>query len=86
MGEDQRAVFLRAFQQGKYWTIKIQIDTYDGEGTADDTQLVRTSLQMPLTDDPVDQAWVVLINGLHLLEAKGAAGRISGADWPALPI
>ena len=85
-GKDNEAVYLRAFQNGGYWTIKIGGDRYDSEGTADEVLTLREVSQAPRSDDAVDQAWVVLVTALHILEKHGAMGRISGADWPALPI
>lgn len=83
---DKRSVYLRAFEHNGYWTIKIAVDGYDDEGTTDEILTLRTNQKIARTDDAVDQAWLVLVLGLHFLESQGAAGRIRGADWPALPI
>lgn len=79
-----RSVYLRAFEHGAYWTIKIAVDEQDDSGTTSEPLTLRESTRAPKTDDPVDQAWVLLVTALHVLERHGAMGRISGADWPAL--
>lgn len=86
MSNRKRNLYVRAFEQDGYWTIKIAVDQYDSEGTTDEVLTLREVTKAPSTDDPVDQAWVILVTSLHILEKHGAMGRISGADWPALPL
>jgi hypothetical protein len=82
----QESLYLRAFKQNGYWTIKIALDRYDAQGTTDEVLTLRTNTKAAQTDEPLDQAWIILILAVHFLESMGAAGRVAGADWPALPI
>jgi hypothetical protein len=83
---DSRAVYIRAFQHGGYWTLKVGVDLYDSEGTADEVLTLREVSQVPSVDTAIDQAWLIAVQVAHLLEREGATGRVAGADWPALPI
>ena len=86
MGQRSRSIYLRAFEQDGYWTVKIAVDTYDSTGDTDEVLTLREVTKAPSTDDAVDQTWVILVTALHILERHGALGRIAGVDWPALPI
>jgi len=86
MANRQQSLYLRAFEQKGYWTIKIALDRYDSEGTADEVLTLREVSTAPSVDGELDQAWVLLVTALHILERHGAMGRIAGADWPPLPI
>jgi hypothetical protein len=77
-------MYLRAFEHNGYWTLKIALDQYDSEGTSDEVMTLRTNTKVASIDEPLDQAWLILVLAIHFLESKGAAGRIRGADWPAL--
>lgn len=84
MSDRKRSLYLRAYEQNGYWTIKIAVDQYDAMGTTDEVLTIREVSKTPTTDDAIDQSWVILVTALHILERHGALGRIAGADWPAL--
>ena len=82
----RRSIYLRAYEQDGYWTVKIAVDQYDSMGTTDEVLTLREVTKAPSTDDAIDQTWVILVTALHILERHGALGRIAGADWPALDL
>jgi len=86
MTNRKQSLYLRAFEQDGYWTIKIALDRYDSEGTADEVLTLREVSTAPSVTGAEDQCWVILVTALHILERHGAMGRIAGADWPPLPI
>lgn len=81
---DKKAMYLRAFQHEGYWTIKIAVEQFDSQGTADEILTLRTNAKVAEIDEPLDQAWLVLLLAVHFLESSGSVGRVRGADWPAL--
>ncbi len=78
------SVHANANQHGKDWALRVTVSKYGPEGPIGEGRTVRGHASLPHVDDELDQAWVVLVRLVHLLEAEGATGRLAGADWPAL--
>jgi hypothetical protein len=77
-GEQLRQVRLEAHEGVGGWHVAITLTAHDSEGTPGEPFVLRTHTLMPSVDDELDQAWVVLICGAHMLEDAGSVGRVSG--------
>ena len=71
-------------QHAGYWTVRVYAEKVDTKGFGEMAVNIRNSAQMAQVDSEIDQVWVALVVLLHLVEANGAVGRISHADWPPL--
>ena len=79
-----RTIHANANEHQGYWQVRITVDTVDREGLEENTITWRQPTKAPDVDGDLDQAWVLLVLMVHLLEKEGAAGRIATGDWPGL--
>lgn len=79
-----RTIHANANEHEGYWQMRISMDTVSGKGFEEQTVTWRKPAQIPDVEGDLDQAWVVLVTMVHLLEKEGAIGRIAAGDWPPL--
>jgi len=79
-----RTIHANANEHEGYWQVRITVDTVGREGFEENTVTWRKPVQVPDVETDLDQAWLLLVSMLHVLEAEGSAGRIAAADWPPL--
>lgn len=68
------------------WQISLWWYGYDNEGDSHEGDHLNTTVSIPWVETDVDQAWLVLMTGLHMLEQAGSVGS-TRTSWrsPMLP-
>ena len=56
------------------WHISVWWYGHDQEGQSHEGDHLSTTVQIPWLDTDVDQAWIVLMTALHMLEQAGSVG------------
>lgn len=79
-----RSIHANAHEHEGYWQVRVSMSTVSGEGLQEQTITWRKPTKIPDIQGDLDQAWVVLVTMVHLLEKEGAVGRIAAGDWPPL--
>jgi hypothetical protein len=60
------------------WTVGLWWYGHDDEGQAHDGGHLTTVVSIPKIDSELDQAWLVLVTALHMLEEAGSVGSLRG--------
>lgn len=69
-----RTVRLVAEELPGGWHVAVWWYGHDEEGASHEGDHLTTTVQIPWLETDVDQAWLVLMTGLHMLEAAGSVG------------
>lgn len=57
------------------WHVSVWWYGHDEEGQSHEGDHLTATVSIPWIDSDVDQAWLVLMTGLHMLEQAGSAGN-----------
>lgn len=79
VGQRSYQLHANANQHGRDWQMRVTLTTLGSDGFEGEPQTWRGHGTMPDVDGEIDQAWVILVNLCHMLEAQGSVGRISSA-------
>lgn len=72
-----RTVRLVAEELPGGWSVAVWWYGHDNEGDSHEGDHLTATVQIPWVDTDLDQAWLVLVTALHMLEAAGpTAGTI----------
>jgi hypothetical protein len=66
-----RTVRLVAEELPGGWSVAVWWYGHDEEGDSHEGDHLTATVQIPWVDTDLDQAWLVLMTGLHMLEAAG---------------
>jgi len=77
VGQRNYQLHANANQHGRDWQLRVTLTTIGADGMEGEPFTWRGHSTMPDVDGEIDQAWVILCNMIHMLEAQGSCGRIS---------
>nr|CRY93642.1 hypothetical protein [uncultured prokaryote] len=58
------------------WSVAVWWYGHDEEGDSHEGDHLTATVSIPYLETDVDQAWLVLMTGLHMLEQAGSVGNV----------
>lgn len=77
-GTELRQIRLEAIEGVDGWHLRLVLTRHDEEGSYSEPEVFVSDGDLPLMASSLDQAWIVLVTVLHLLEEAGGMGDIRG--------